>query len=54
MLSAAFENVVVYQIKLDSCSLSIHNEQYVITFHNLVVPAFIQIPTLGYLIDIYV
>lgn len=49
MLSTALENAVIYQIELDSCSLPIHYEQYVVTFHNLVVPAFNQISSLVYL-----
>jgi hypothetical protein len=42
MLSAAFKYAVINEIKLNSCSLPVHNEQYVISFHNLVVPAQVQ------------
>lgn len=45
MFSATFKNTVIYHIKLDSSSFPVHYEHYVITFHNLVVPAFHQIPS---------
>lgn len=47
MLSAAFKYAVINQIKLNSCSLPVHNEHYVITFHNLVVPASSKMPSLS-------
>lgn len=39
MFSAALEDAVIYHIKLNSRSFPIYNEKYVISFHNLVIPA---------------
>lgn len=39
MLPASLKNAVVYQIKLNPGSLPVHNEENVIAFHNLVIPA---------------
>lgn len=46
MFPAAFKNAVVYQVKLNSCSLPINYEENVVTFNNLVVPANDSIPCL--------
>lgn len=43
IFSATLKNTIIYHIELNSCSIPIHNEQYVITFHNLVIPALNQI-----------
>lgn len=45
MLPATLEDAIVYEIELNSRSLTVHNEQYVISFHDLVVPAFHQFAT---------
>jgi hypothetical protein len=42
VFSTTLENTVIYHIKLNSCSIPIQNEQYVITFNNLVIPALNQ------------
>lgn len=39
VLSASFEDAVIYQIELKPSSLSIHNEENVVAFHDLVIPA---------------
>ena len=39
MFSATLEDTIVYKIKLNSSSLSIHYERYVICFHYLIIPA---------------
>lgn len=39
MFPATLEDTVVYQIKLNSSSLSVHYEHYVICFHYLIIPA---------------
>lgn len=38
MLSASLEDAIIYEIKLNSSSFSIHNEEDVISFDYLVVP----------------
>jgi hypothetical protein len=43
VFSTTLENTVIYHIKLNSSSIPIQNEQYVITFNNLVIPALNQI-----------
>ena len=39
MLSAALEDAIIHEIELSSCSLSVHYEEDVISFHYFVVPA---------------
>lgn len=39
MFPATLEDAVVYQIKLNTSSLSVHYEHYVICFHYLIIPA---------------
>lgn len=38
MLPAALKYAVIYQIKLNSSSFTIHNEKNVITLYNVIVP----------------
>lgn len=44
VLSAPLEYAVIYEIELDSCPLPIHDEQDVVGFHDLIVPALPPIP----------
>lgn len=39
VLPASLEDAVVYHIKLNAGPLPVHNEQDVIAFHDLVIPA---------------
>lgn len=44
VLSAPLEYAVIYEIELDSRPLPVHDEQDVVSFHDLVVPALPPIP----------